>query len=955
MVLYWTLTGVLPFRGSQQMLLHQVLEEDPKPPRAVNELIPRDLEVITLRAMSKEPADRFATAEEFADELKRWLDGRAIVSRPVSAGEKIWKWCRRNPVWTALSGLIGALLCCVVVLFAQRIRAEAQLVVQQETALSGVADNLIVRAVEEANGVSPIHSLPHLVEALQMRQTLEQPQRAQRTRRIIGQTFDHLPAVTHFTALDQRADELKYFPAGNQLFVCYGTRIDRVSTDSWETASSMQLADRTRELIFSTAGDRMISLPSQIVEITSEQSPSQSRQTELWDAENGRRLALLKIEGQTSDATFARNDSVVVTCRTEGSAYAWDANSGALLAALQMPGNMTTHVWPSPDGESVYVDAHYYDGRPSRITRFSTDNWQPTAQYQIGDIVNQADTLLFDEQITAVTRFGDLIVLIEEPEDSDVAGDDAAPPEKTTSIADLADGSDQVHSIQQLTPQILAVKTNTEVFTWDLQQQERRYTLSSGDATEERLFEVSDNGLIYAVMKAPETLAVRWVDDGHPVCTSLPVTGTVTAVTIAANRFVVTATEDGAMTVWDLAGLFRGRQPLLCGLHAKLPAFVPDGSAMMAIVDDTLHVWSAAAPAEPLWTAGAAVAAVSATGQIATVLDSQIELHDPATGEVTDLLQTESEVTHLVFAVDNNGVLIAGQADGKLTAWNTQRDSVVTIAAHTSSVTALASGAGGMVASGGEDGVIRRWNIVDGAALGDPLACDPVVRSLSFSADGQRLGATRINEYQIWQAASGKLLHSGSTSASRAGVLFDDNSADYWAADDDSRLARWSGLHERVATADGRDVTRSARVKDGSLLAFNSRRDGANSMSLIFADDLTLMAPPLPFRSGAEVAFAPDGQSLLAATYTGRVDLIRIVTTKLPVADLERLCSVMTHDCYVDNVLTRIPSLQIRDEFRQLKIDQPKLLKATDEDVARWNIRLQQERDNLHWQPTVVQ
>ena len=72
-------------------------------------------------------------------------------------------------------------------------------------------------------------------------------------------------------------------------------------------------------------------------------------------------------------------------------------------------------------------------------------------------------------------------------------------------------------------------------------------------------------------------------------------------------------------------------------------------------------------------------------------------------------------------------------------------------------------------------------------------------------------------------------------------------------------------------------------------------------------------------------------------------------------ADLERLCSVMTHDRYVDNVLTRIPSLQIRDEFRQLKIDQPELLNTTGEGVARWNIRLQQERDNLHWRPATIQ
>src|SRR5205807_5374218 len=77
-ILYELLTGELPFRGSKMMIMHQVLREEPKPPRRLNDKIPRDLETICLTALEKEPARRYQTAREVADELRRWLRGEPI-------------------------------------------------------------------------------------------------------------------------------------------------------------------------------------------------------------------------------------------------------------------------------------------------------------------------------------------------------------------------------------------------------------------------------------------------------------------------------------------------------------------------------------------------------------------------------------------------------------------------------------------------------------------------------------------------------------------------------------------------------------------------------------------------------------------------------------------------------------------------------------------------------------
>ena len=101
-ILYELLTGERPFRGHRRMLLLQVLEDDPCPPRRLNDKAPRDLETICLKAMAKTPARRYTSAGELASDLRRYLAGEPIQARPVGAVERSWRWCRRNPVAASL-------------------------------------------------------------------------------------------------------------------------------------------------------------------------------------------------------------------------------------------------------------------------------------------------------------------------------------------------------------------------------------------------------------------------------------------------------------------------------------------------------------------------------------------------------------------------------------------------------------------------------------------------------------------------------------------------------------------------------------------------------------------------------------------------------------------------------------------------------------------------------------
>jgi serine/threonine protein kinase/WD40 repeat protein len=112
-VLYELLTGERPFRGNMPMLAHQVVHEEPPPPRRFDTQIPRDLETICLKAMAKSPSQRYATAGQLAEDLRRYLRGEPIRARPVGKWAQLWHWSRRNPLVATLAGTASVSLLSV--------------------------------------------------------------------------------------------------------------------------------------------------------------------------------------------------------------------------------------------------------------------------------------------------------------------------------------------------------------------------------------------------------------------------------------------------------------------------------------------------------------------------------------------------------------------------------------------------------------------------------------------------------------------------------------------------------------------------------------------------------------------------------------------------------------------------------------------------------------------------
>ena len=106
-IMYAVLTARAPFVGAFPLdTIRQVQERETAPPRAINPKVDRDLEIICLKCLQKEPQRRYGSALALAEDLERWLAGGSIAARPMGTVERGWRWCRRNPMAASLVAMI---------------------------------------------------------------------------------------------------------------------------------------------------------------------------------------------------------------------------------------------------------------------------------------------------------------------------------------------------------------------------------------------------------------------------------------------------------------------------------------------------------------------------------------------------------------------------------------------------------------------------------------------------------------------------------------------------------------------------------------------------------------------------------------------------------------------------------------------------------------------------------
>ncbi|MDP9004221.1 MAG: protein kinase, partial [Verrucomicrobiota bacterium] len=127
-ILYELLTGRPPFVADTPLeTLRLSRETEPSSLQSLKPTVPRDLEVICLKCLAKEPLARYASAAALAEDLERWLEGHTILARPTTSIERAWRWTKRNRIVAALSVALVVLLFTMVIswIFFQRLPPRA--------------------------------------------------------------------------------------------------------------------------------------------------------------------------------------------------------------------------------------------------------------------------------------------------------------------------------------------------------------------------------------------------------------------------------------------------------------------------------------------------------------------------------------------------------------------------------------------------------------------------------------------------------------------------------------------------------------------------------------------------------------------------------------------------------------------------------------------------------------
>jgi len=148
---YELLAGRRPFEGERRVLEQAILAQEPARPRS----LAGDLATVLLKALKKAPPERYATADAFAEDLRRWLDGRPVHAQPDSAWYRTRRFVGRNKVAVATAaGVLASVLAAAGVALQQAREAQAQSRVARTEAATAEAVQRFLEGVFRANSAN---------------------------------------------------------------------------------------------------------------------------------------------------------------------------------------------------------------------------------------------------------------------------------------------------------------------------------------------------------------------------------------------------------------------------------------------------------------------------------------------------------------------------------------------------------------------------------------------------------------------------------------------------------------------------------------------------------------------------------------------------------------------------------------------------------------------------------
>jgi WD40 repeat protein len=803
-VLYELLTGETPFRGGKVAMLRQVLSDEPRRPRLVQPAVPRDLEVICLKAMAKERGRRYGTARELADDLRRYLAGEPIRARRAGPLERLVRWSQRNRSLAAsLAALVALLIVATVVSFmaARRFRRlalnetelrrkaqQAEVNEAAERAKAEDARDMIRRNLyfAEMNLAASLAESPSGIAQLRELVDRWRPNDGQPDPR--GWEWRLFRAMSHAERAVIDLDAVSWFVA----WAPDGSRL--------ATAAANKLAfwdPNTKELL----GDWPVSSGGVSA---AEWSPDGSRialaggsgnlgSLEVRDARSGQVTHSLIHGSAIRSISWHPNGDILAFHSFDNSIHVRDIPSNREITVLDKAESPDGAVGSPPavmgfsrDGKHFASQAMGRKYAEYAVRVWDAKTWQQVHTFDGLDCpVNAIAWSPDNRQLAAATTVGEVVTWnIETKQVVRVLGKSG---HSTEALAWSHDGKRVAAGNAGFFIQLWNPADGQELAMFRGHTAAVKAVRWSPDST--RLASVANDGTLRiwdamslppirsTALSKPETqvayLSVAWKPGGALLATSSGNQGTKiwdarqdepmqilqgvgTSWNFDGSRAASLYRED--VTIWD-DSLTRALSSVEIRGQPKILVWSPRDNRLAIRAADQIWVWDIARGAEPQIVSGQAAPPGSVPwqpgGSIAWSADgrllafgieqagkSKVRLWDPAASQtVHEFPVSDGRIDSLALSPDGQRLAVSGPSP-EIHVWDTSSGrELLVLPGHTFTVHAMVwHPDGSRLASASADGTVKLWDTTQGT-MAISFTLDGVVRSVAWSADGAALAA----------------------------------------------------------------------------------------------------------------------------------------------------------------------------------------------------------------------